>query len=98
VIRHDAADEGEGALVAGDPVGDLLGEGGLGVGVVRRAGGRRRTACSRLLEVEQFQGDAGLAALGVQDGAVRFRPAPAPGPGASAIEPSPKTSSLSTST
>jgi hypothetical protein len=34
---RDAADEGEGALVAGDPVRDLLGQGRLGVGVVRGA-------------------------------------------------------------
>ena len=32
-----------------------------------------------VLEVEQLQGDAGLAALGVQGGAVRPRPAAAPG-------------------
>jgi len=33
----DAAEEGEGALMAGDPVGYLLRERGFGVGIVRRA-------------------------------------------------------------
>src|SRR6185436_4582825 len=123
----------KGALMARDPVRDLLGARGLGVGVVRRAedgdeqldgdplaGGwvdETRLLASvvdeellagmvdlaqgqaaaaepatiefaelgvavpvrvllEVLEVKQLQGDAGLAALGVQDGAVRFRPGP----------------------
>jgi len=37
--RGDAAEEGQGAGVAGDPVGHLLGAGRLGVGVVRGSEG-----------------------------------------------------------
>ena len=125
---RDAPEEREGPLVARDPVRHLLGAGGLGVGVVRRAedgdeqfdrddlarGGIEEprllagvvheallagavdlahgqaaalqpaavelaelgvpVAVGMVLEVfevEQFEGDAGLAPLGVQVGAVR---------------------------
>ena len=141
---RDAADEGEGALMARDPVRDLLGAGRLGVGVVRGAedgdeqldrdplarGGvderrllagvvdeellagvvdlaHRQAAPAEpaavdlaelgvaipvgmlleVLEVEQLQRDAGLAALGVQGGAVGPRPAAAPGHRAEAVQP-----------
>jgi hypothetical protein len=42
----------------------------------------------QVLEVEQLQGDAGLAALGVQGGAVGLGPAAAPGHVAPAVQPS----------
>ena len=130
---RDAAEEGEGARVAGDPVGHLLGAGRLGVGVVGGpedggeeldlddlAGGRvdeprllarvvdealvagavelahgqapalepaaievaePRVAVAvgvplQVLEVEQLQGDAGPAALGVDPRAVGRRALP----------------------
>src|SRR6266446_6433329 len=130
---RDAAEEREGAGVAGDPVGHLLGVGRLRVGVVRSPEGgdeeldlddlarggidepwllarivdealpagavdlTHRQAPARepgtvevaeprvavavgvplqVLEVEQLQGDAGPAALGVDPGAVRRRALP----------------------
>jgi hypothetical protein len=130
---RDAAEEGEGADVAGDPVGHLLGAGRRGVGVVRGAedGDKQldredlargrvdepgllagvvdeallpgavdlahgqpaalepgpvevaeaRVAVAvgvplQVLEVEQLQGDAGPAALGVDPSAIRRRALP----------------------
>ena len=148
LVRHDGprhpAEELEGALMAGNPVGDLLGAGRFGVGVVRGAedgdeeldrdhlagGGvddrgvlagvideallagvmdlpHRQPAALhppavdlaelgvavavgvplQVLQVEQLEGDAGLAPFGMQDGAVGPGPDPLAGDLGPPVEP-----------